>query len=678
MRALYLVNLGGKRYGIWKHEVRSVSDVQTIHRLPLSPSFIAGITVLDGRSTTLLDLAACIGLPAMDTGQGGRVFFPEGQDAGAGFVVLSQVEEVSIPDSDVIPLPEYVRTDETDTCVMLASVPIPVVSIGRLSTRIHEQDDPAVISRFLIPRTHVVRHDGAGVRLVLTGNELFAVVSAGIRQGAVMVPVVSPMAGVPRQMRGLVFHEGSVFPAIGMADLLALPRSNREGLMLIVELGGQDFGLLIDEDRKSLADSEAAVRDLPPIAETGCIKSVVLYQWAVIPMIDPHAALLNAERDWSLKDLPGRYAPGSRFAEVFGKQAVDVTEFSLLGVRHALPRGEVEDVLPIRAHRPLPGALPLVIGVIEHNGEVIPVLDLAMVFGRRSIETPSWSMLLVRNGDFRAFVITEEVYGERTLPREVQRKVPIVLPHELVYGCYPEGVVVRLILNVEALAVHFDRSLVKDLLPALSKEMADAPAKLIHSLLPESHKQDKEAVASSAPVETAAVRGGNETQDKIEAAECARREGVERAQREADELERREAEERVRAEAEARSRAEAEARSKAEEEARQRTAEQERREAEAQLKHRAEEDARRKAEERTRQESEQKEQAAARAKGEAEEKARREAEERARAEAEAKAEEERSLSDAREKARREDEERSRRSAEEDARRIAEERSRRQA
>ena len=71
-------------------------------------------------------------------------------------------------------------------------------------------------------------------------------------------------------------------------------------------------------------------------------------------------------------------------------------------------------------------------------------------------------MLLVKNGDFRALVITEAIYGPRRVGLEAQRGVPIVLPHHVVYGCYPEASSVRLILNVEALAVHFDRALVKD------------------------------------------------------------------------------------------------------------------------------------------------------------------------------------------------------------------------
>jgi LysM repeat protein len=49
--------------------------------------------------------------------------------------------------------------------------------------------------------------------------------------------------------------------------------------------------------------------------------------------------------------------------------------------------------------------------------------------------------------------------------------MPIHLPHNLMYGCYPGGNAVRIILNVEAISVHFEKSLIQKFMPALSQEM---------------------------------------------------------------------------------------------------------------------------------------------------------------------------------------------------------------
>ena len=61
----------------------------------------------------------------------------------------------------------------------------------------------------------------------------------------------------------------------------------------------------------------------------------------------------------------------------------------------------------------------------------------------------------------------------------VETPLHFLLPHRVVYGCYPDANAVRLIFNVEAVASHFEKSLVQDLLPAMSQEMREAPARII-------------------------------------------------------------------------------------------------------------------------------------------------------------------------------------------------------
>jgi nucleoid-associated protein YgaU/chemotaxis signal transduction protein len=339
-------------------------------------------------------------------------------------------------------------------------------------------------------------------------------------------------------------------------------------------------------------------------------------------------------------------------------------EYSLLGQRHAFPRSEVKDIIDFIPYRRIPNVPAIVIGVAEHNETLLPVLDLAMVFGRRSLATPEWRMLQVENGDFQALVITEAVFGERPLPLPVQRAVPIHLPHHVVYGCYPDADAVRLILNVEAMAVHFEKALVRELLSAMSPEMKQAPAEIVPSLFEETEVPSAGMVVSEASKEqypiqepTAALQSVEMEQvspileqpalpEVIEAAqvseetEKARKEAEDQAMREVEEQAKieavekalREAEERQKAEAATRAAEEERIRGEAEELARQEAEEQARRAAEAKALREAEEQqgaeaaARVAEEERVRREAEEEIR-------EAEEKSRREAEELARREA---------------------------------------------
>jgi chemotaxis signal transduction protein/nucleoid-associated protein YgaU len=226
---------------------------------------------------------------------------------------------------------------------------------------------------------------------------------------------------------------------------------------------------------------KVSIKPLPLIAQSSWLKNVVVREGELIPLIDLAMVLSPVFGAAGDKPLWQRYATGSGFPALFAKVEVGVVEFSLLGVRHALPKMEVEDVIAFKPCRMIPDVVPIVIGVAEHNGEILPVVDLAMMFGRRSIATPEWRMMLVHNGGFRALVITESVSGERRLPFDIHRAVPIHLPHNLMYGCYPDGNAVRIILNVEAISVHFEKSLIQKLMPALSQEMRMSPTGVVYT-----------------------------------------------------------------------------------------------------------------------------------------------------------------------------------------------------
>ena len=84
MRSLYLLNLNGYQYAVWKDAVGSVREISTIHQLPFSPPGIAGIAVVDKTSTALADLAALIGLPPFERDSKGQLLLVAGQKNDAG------------------------------------------------------------------------------------------------------------------------------------------------------------------------------------------------------------------------------------------------------------------------------------------------------------------------------------------------------------------------------------------------------------------------------------------------------------------------------------------------------------------------------------------------------------------------------------------------------------------
>jgi purine-binding chemotaxis protein CheW len=500
MRELLLTSFGGRQYGIWKDAILSVRDLHALHRIPLSPARIAGIMIDDGQTVTLADLSVCIGYepsPAID--QGCILLMAEGEKV-TGFVASGELRTQSISPELLFPLPDYLKTPVFDTCAVHDGVSIPIINIAALNSWVLTSgDDPSEISLKIVAAQPQYISGVERIRFFAAAGELYAVSAAGMEDKAVKPGPVTPLPDTLQYVKGVTFRDGRLMTVIDLTQRIKRQSGARESLMLIVRIADATFGCLIDSDEGTLSADKISIEPAPLIVQSSWLKNVVVRAGELIPLIDLAMALSPVSGAADDKQIWQRYATGSGFPALFARHEAEVVEFSLLGVCHALPKVEVEDVIAIKPYRALPDVLPIVIGVAEHNGEILPVVDLAMMFGRRSLTTPAWRMMLVNNGDFRALVITEAVFGERHLPLDIHRTMPIHLPHNLMYGCYPDENAVRIILNVEAISVHFEKSLIQKFMPALSHEMRMSPTGVVYTFPGEKVGGDSQPLANVTP-----------------------------------------------------------------------------------------------------------------------------------------------------------------------------------
>lgn len=471
MRELFLTSFSGWQYGIWKDRIKSVRDIHDLHRIPLSPAMIAGILIDNGQTVTLADLSACIGYGhTKGIAQGSILLMEEGEKV-TGFAVSGGMDVRAVSPESLFQLPDFLKTPVFDTCAVHDGIPVPIINVAELYSRVMKTGGEASANS---PRTSARPPDISGmarIRLFSAAGELFAAPAGGIDDNPVRPGAVTPLPNMPPYVKGVTFRDGRLLPVIDLPQRIKRQGAAPEPLMLIAGIAGETFGLLVDGDMGTVPAHSVAIKPVPMIASKPWFKHMVVRDGGLIPLVDLAIAL--SPDSGAADEIPvwQRYAPGSRFPDVFFKHDAEVVEFSLLGERHALPKQEVEEVIACKPWRELPDAPPIVLGVAEHNGGILPVVDLAMMFGRLSLVTPAWRMMLVSNGDFRALVVTETVFKERRLAPDIHRAVPIHLPHNLMYGCYPDAQVVRLILNVEAISVHFENSLIQKFLPALSHGM---------------------------------------------------------------------------------------------------------------------------------------------------------------------------------------------------------------
>lgn len=468
MEDIYLITSSGRRYGITGRSVRSVRDITVLHRIPLSPRLVAGIVMEDGQAVTLADWSACLGIEQSPDVKHGVILMLETQDRPAGLVVYGEVDIVSVEAGSLLPLPESFKSPCIDTCAVIGDVLVPVIQPERLyELAMHGNSVKATEMVRGLPFREA--EDASHIRFISIAGERYALPAERLENRSIVPGTIVSLPHLAGKFYGVTLFEQRLLPVIDLAGLAGLAGGVSGLTMLIAPFSDVTFGLLVERDEGVMPALKLAIRPAPPLVQTAWLEHMVICAGEIVPLIDIPGATSDAALQ--LAPIPDRYHPDTGFASAMFRRDVEVVEFSLLGERHALPRQEVRDVIPFRKCSEVRHAPQLVAGVAVHEGRILPVLDLARMFDRNSIATSEWRMIFVSNGDFQALVITEMIYGERRLQLDMQRRVPLNLPHPLMYGCYPDGKAVRLVLDVAAIAMHFNRSMIQHFLPALSDGM---------------------------------------------------------------------------------------------------------------------------------------------------------------------------------------------------------------
>ena len=465
MPEIYLLDISGYRFGVRKEEVASVRPIDAVHRLPFSPDGIAGLAFIDKRRTVLADLPALLGLPPFTDRDRAWVIFGADQGNETGFLVADDPAVIKLEANSFQQMPDYIATPAVPTCINYLERPVPIIDLKTLYRLVNEKKlDPSLPS-FPLPPPMANLSEPRGIRLFTVGGETFAFLEKIIDLVLEKPPEFEAFPSTPSFVKGLIFAGDALIPVIDVAKKIHLPQpAEHNEKLMSVQIGGNRYGFLIDSCLEDLPENQFTLYSLPPLAKSPLIEKAAVYAGEIIPLLEPRAILDNESERRVHSSTEQIYSYNSQFGREFNHQDVEVLEFILLGERHALPKSEVEDIFPIRPFRNLPGLQSLVIGITLHQDELVPIVDPALVFGRYSPINENWKMILVGNGDFRAFIVSEATFPDRTLPLSIHKKIPLNQPDSLVYGCYPDDNRVRLVINAAALATHFDKSGVKSFL----------------------------------------------------------------------------------------------------------------------------------------------------------------------------------------------------------------------
>ncbi|MGB5685597.1 MAG: chemotaxis protein CheW [Candidatus Electrothrix sp.] len=485
MRELLLLDLAGFGCGVWKEDILSHEE-QIIHWLTDNNGAATAIAMMGGHPVSLADLSYCIGLAPAVRAKRHPVLVPAGQDVSVSFVVEQEAGMTQVPSSAVFSLPPYLQSPFIDSCVQLNGKLVPLINIGAIHYQLsHRQflapDSTAPAPHYSLPVLQEKKEERApslAALRVFTCNEKSFAASADYFSAEQTVPagVLTGLPLMPEFVRGITLHNKQVLTVFDISRYLqlSLATENEEKKWLIGAIAGQGFAFVIDADQGLLpaadsastsSTSSACLAALPLLVRSDWQQRVAIHDRKIIPVLDLREMLVKQPDECSQalpRNLRILEADG-RFEAVFGKQQIEIVEFSLCKMVHALPDLEVADIIPFSHCQRLAGTRGLVAGVTLYRKELLPVLDPARCYGRESRPVAGWKLLLVCNGTLRVLVLAEEILGKRSLNVSEQRALPFTAPHSSVYGCYPVAGRVGLVFNILALTAYFDDQQINEL-----------------------------------------------------------------------------------------------------------------------------------------------------------------------------------------------------------------------
>lgn len=469
-RELKIYSLEGTRYGVWKDEIPAIKPVQGVHWLPPVPRHIAGMAIVEGKTSALFDLSACLGRESISQTQGDYLMLVMEQGKNLnGFITRPFLGSIFIETAQVYPMPDFLATHIMDACVLHENQLIPVLNIARLFAEARKEDyEPGTpdlrFDKHVLPDTL----SDETVRLFSSGSGWFGFPGIQFEKKHIKESPITSFSGLPGHILGLAFYRGRIIPVISFKRLLGKDSETDEEVMLAGAIGDLTFGVMVDEDLGSRSFEKKDLKKLPPVARKDWMQKALLFKEHIIPMIDA-AAILSAEAldlsetaDFSKEYTTATDAAG--FGKLYKNEDVSILEYYLNGQIHALPDSEAGRHIPVVSFRRIPNTMAIVRGVAKYEGDLVPVIDLLACFGKRSPLNRNWRMIPIARGDFKALVLTDQVVGIQRLNVKLHRDLPFEPEFDLAYGCYPIGDSVGLILNIAALVIYFNRMTIKNLL----------------------------------------------------------------------------------------------------------------------------------------------------------------------------------------------------------------------
>lgn len=196
-----------------------------------------------------------------------------------------------------------------------------------------------------------------------------------IREVVPRPPRLLPFPGTCRQLRGAIALRGAIIPVLDLAAVLGDGTAMEDtAIIMVVRVDDCLFGIGIDE---ICGVVPLAPAHLTPLRIAGAPASMLRSGFA---QGDRQGVVLNVAQ---IAAMPGLAMAHERAvtSETVAQVGVPTLMFSMGGFHFGLVARVIEASVPVTPAAPSPVDDPMWIGMIEHNGRRVPVVDTLFLLG---------------------------------------------------------------------------------------------------------------------------------------------------------------------------------------------------------------------------------------------------------------------------------------------------------
>ncbi len=385
--------------------------VPVLARVPHAPPALLGLAAFRGEPVPVLSLASLLGRPE---GPIGKIILID-VDGPVGLAVTG-VTRIN-------------QTAETST--------IPTLDMaGLIAAAMPQRRSP----RGLHPRTHRASAEAieVGTRQAetlplvtfLVAGQEFALPIAAVEDVLRLPTRAAPVPNGEAAIIGNIAWRGSTLPLLSLGVLLGLPKgvATHQARIVVTRIAGHTIGLVVDALRNVERATEESIDPVSPLLNRGSEARVQ----AICRLEGGERLVSILSPDQLVKDdlkaaMPHSRSRGPDVMTASAEEELFETFlfFGIEGARYAVP---IEAVLRVSLLPPnltsMPRAPEFVKGLMQIDGDIVPVIDQPQRFHGRSAASQKPRVVVLTIGALTAGFIVDTVEGIRRLPIAALREAP--------------------------------------------------------------------------------------------------------------------------------------------------------------------------------------------------------------------------------------------------------------